>query len=69
MKTFRKIDENTWVENDGGDGGDYTMAIFGLFLLGGIIWVGKWIYGKILIAIDWCSQTIDAIGNWFESIF
>lgn len=69
MKTFRRIDDNTWVENDGGDGDNYGMAIFCILVLGGIVWVCKWIYDKILIAIDWCSQTIDAIGNWFSNIF
>lgn len=68
MKGFRKINNDTWVEFNEQDDGDgmFQFIIGGLIIVG---MVGYWLYPKILAAINWCSQTIDAIGNWFSGIF
>lgn len=67
MRKFKKIDDDTWMETTEDD--NYSYSILIVLIIAGVIWVGKWIYDKILIAIAWCSQTIDAIGNWFSGIF
>lgn len=68
MKGFRKINNDTWVEFDDQNDDDniFQFIIAGLIIVGII---GYWLYPKILAAINWCSQTIDAIGNWFSGIF
>lgn len=68
MKGFRKINNDTWVEFDDQDDGDgmFQFIMAGLIIVG---MIGYWLYPKILAAINWCSQTIDAIGNWFSGIF
>ncbi len=68
MKGFRKINNDTWVEFNEQDDDDniFQLIIIVLIILA---MIGYWLYPKILAAINWCSQTIDAIGNWFSGIF